>query len=51
MFDLKMVLVLMGGVPMSSDMAKCLYLDIAGVSKDAPSHKHQKCMYLIIMFD
>ena len=27
-----------------------VYLDIAGVSKDAPSQKHQKCMYLI-MFD
>ena len=50
MCDWKMVLVLVGGVPMSSDMSKCVnfcvFLDIA----DAPSQKHQKCMYLI-MFD
>ena len=54
MFDRKMVLVFVGGASMSSDMSKCVnfsvFLDIAGVSKDAPSQKHQKCMYLI-MFD
>ena len=54
MFDWKMVLVFVGGVPMSSDVSKCVnlcvFLDIAGVLKDAPSQKHQKCMYPI-MFD
>ena len=54
MCDWKMVLIVVGGVPMSSDVSKCVnfcvFLDIAGVSKGAPSQKYQKCMYLI-MFD
>ena len=45
----KIVLVFVGGVPMSSDMSKCvnfsLFLDIAVVSKDAPSQK----MHLIML--
>ena len=49
-----MVYLLVGGASMSSDTSKCVnfcvFLDIAGVSKDAPSQKHQKCMYFI-MFD
>ena len=54
MFDWKMVFLLVGGVSMSSNTSKCVnfcvFLDIAGVLKDAPSQKHQKCMYPI-MFD
>ena len=54
MFNLKMVLVFVGGVLTSSDVSKCVnfcvFLDITGVLKDAPSQKHQKCMYPI-MFD
>ena len=54
MFDWKVVFLLVGGASMSSDMSKCVnfcvFLDIADVSKDAPSQKHQKCMYPI-MFD
>ena len=46
-----MVFLLVGGASMSSDTSKCVnfnvFLDIAGVSKDAPSQKH---LYLI-MFD
>ena len=51
-FDWKMVLVSMGGVPMSSDVSKCVnfcvFLDIAGVSKDALS---QKTIFVFIMLE
>ena len=47
-----MVLLLVDGVPMPGDMTKCCYfcvfLDIAGVLKDAPSQKHQKFMYHVM---
>ena len=49
-FDWKMVLVSMGGVPMSSDVSKCVnfcvFLDIAEVSSVAPT---QKTIFVFIM--
>ena len=42
----------MGGVQISSNMAKCtifcLFLDIAGVLKDAPSQKYHICVYHVV---
>ena len=48
-FDWKMLLLLVGGVPMPSDMAKCCYfcvfLDITEVLSVASSQKYHICVY------